>query len=188
LRLLTQAVEEDGGEAVVITDVTDRFRVELMAAQAYRAQQRDAAIVAEAKHWIDRSAYDGLAVAHLPARPHAADALPSRFDGGLLKDDGHELETADGLIVLHGHDDSRSTWLRAGESLSVLWLKAVQGRLSVVPLSQVVEVPETRAALQHQVLGDLAVPMLLVRVGWQPISRSQLEPTSRRPLDDVLLP
>ena len=187
LRLLTRAVEDDGGEAVALTDVADRFRVELMAAQAQRAQRRDAAVVAEAKHWIDRSAYDGLAVAHLPARSDVPDPLPSRFDGGLLEDDDHELETADGLIVLHGRDDARSTWLRAGESLSVLWLKAVQGRLSVVPLSQVVEVPETRAALQHQVLGDLAVPMLLVRVGWQAISRSQLEPTSRRPLDDVLL-
>jgi hypothetical protein len=29
--------------------------------------------------------------------------------------------------------------------------------------------------------------MLLVRVGWQAISRSQLDPTPRRPLDDVLL-
>ena len=188
LRLLTRAVEDDGGEAVALTDVTDRFRVELLAAQAQRAQQRDPAVVTEAKRWIDRSAYDGVPPAHVPARPPASDTLPSRFDGGLLTDDDdHELETADGLILLHGHDDSRATWLRAGESLSALWLKAVQGRLSVVPLSQVVEVPETRAALQHQVLGDLAVPMLLVRVGWQAISRSQLAPTSRRPLDDVLL-
>jgi hypothetical protein len=56
-----------------------------------------------------------------------------------------------------------------------------------VPLSQVVEVAETREDLQHRVLGDLAVPLLLVRVGWQQIGRSQLEPTPRRPLDDVLL-
>jgi hypothetical protein len=56
-----------------------------------------------------------------------------------------------------------------------------------VPLSQVVEVAETREDLQHRVLGDLAVPLLLVRVGWQPIGRSQLEPTPRRRLDDVLL-
>jgi nitroreductase len=187
LQLLTRAVEDDGGEAVALTDVTDRFRVELLAAQAHRAQRRDPAVAAEADRWTDRGPYDGLGSTHLPSRPVAPDPLPSRFEGGLLREDDHELETADGLVVLCGRDDSPAAWLRAGESLSALWLTAVQGRLSVVPLSQVTEVPETRAALQHQVLGDLAVPMLLVRVGWQAISRSQLDPTPRRPLDDVLL-
>ena len=51
-----------------------------------------------------------------------------------------------------------------------------------MPLSQVVEVTQTRDALQHQVLGGLAVPMLFVRVGWQAVSRSRLGPTHRRPL------
>jgi hypothetical protein len=55
-------------------------------------------------------------------------------------------------------------------------------------LTQVVEVPETRAALRHEVFGGLAEPLLLVRVGWQAIGRSQLQPTPRRSLDDVLLP
>ena len=97
------------------------------------------------------------------------------------------MEIGDGVILICGDDDSSVSWLRAGESLSALWLSAVRDGLSVVPLSQVVEVPETREALQHQVLGDLAVPLLLVRIGWPPISRSQLKPTPRRPLDDVLL-
>ena len=97
------------------------------------------------------------------------------------------METSDGVILLCDDDDSRVSWLRAGESLSALWLRAVRDGLSVVPLSQVIEVAETRDALQHQVLGGLCVPLLLVRVGWQAISRSQLEPTPRRPLRDVLV-
>ncbi len=60
--------------------------------------------------------------------------------------------------------------------------------LSVVPLSQVVEVAETRAALRHQVFGGLVEPLLLLRVGWQAISRSHLVATPRRSLDQVLLP
>ena len=79
-------------------------------------------------------------------------------------------------------------WLRAGEGLSALWLHAVRQGLSVVPLSQVVEVAETRAALRHEVFGGRVEPLLLLRVGWQAISRSHLVATPRRPLDDVLLP
>ena len=187
LQLLAQAVELDGGYAVPVTDVSDRFRVDLMVARAHRLQERDAMIAAEVQYWTNRNAYDGLSADHLPARPAVPDKLPSRFDGGLLPDDGQEVESGDGVILICGDDDSSVSWLRAGESLSALWLSAVRDGLSVVPLSQVVEVHETREALQHQVLGDLAVPLLLVRIGWPPISRSQLEPTSRRPLDEVLV-
>ncbi|MBF4767162.1 NAD(P)H nitroreductase [Nocardioides agariphilus] len=187
LNLLAQAVERDGGYAVPISDVTDRFRVDLLAARAHRLQERDAAITAEVQQWTHRNAYDGLPADHLPARAPVPDKIPSRFDEGLLPDDGQEVESGDGVIVICGDDDSRASWLRAGESLSALWLTAVKDGLSVVPLSQVIEVPETREALQHQVLGDLAVALLLVRIGWQPISRGQLAPTPRRPLDDVLM-
>lgn len=187
LNVLVRAVADDGGCAVAVTDVTDRFRVDLMVARSHRLQERDATIVAEARRWTDRNARDGLPSDHLPGRSVVPDKLPNRFDEGHLADEGQEVETSDGVILLCGDDDSRASWLRAGESLSALWLSAVRDGLSVVPLSQVVEVAETRDALQHQVLGDLAVPLLLVRVGWQPISRSQLEPTPRRLLDDVLL-
>ena len=187
LNVLVRAVDDDGGDAVAVTDVTDRFRVDLMVARSHRLQERDVEIVAEVRRWTDRNAHDGLPSDHLPGRPVVPDKLPNRFDEGLLPDHGQEVETSDGVILLCGDDDSRASWLRAGESLSALWLGAVRDGLSVVPLSQVVEVAETRDALQHQVLGDLAVPLLLVRVGWQPIGRSQLEPTPRRPLDDVLV-
>lgn len=187
LNVLLRAVDEDGGQAVSVTDVTDRFRVDLLVRQAHRLQGRDATITAEAERWTDRNAYDGLPSDHLPAVPPGADRLPNRFEGGLLLDGGQEVESSDGVILICGDSDTRGAWLRAGESLSALWLSAARDGLSVVPLSQVTEVTETRQALQHQVLGDLAVPLLLVRVGWQPISRSQLEPTPRRPVDDVLV-
>ena len=84
--------------------------------------------------------------------------------------------------------DDPQAWLRAGEALGQLWLHAMNDGLSVVPLSQVVEVDETRSALHHEVLGGLLHPQLLVRIGWQEIARSTLPRTPRRPLDEVLLP
>lgn len=98
-----------------------------------------------------------------------------------------ELESSDGLVVLCGYDDARPDWLRTGEALSALWLRATIDGLSVVPLSQVIEVEATRLSLQHDVLGGLVAPHLLVRLGWQAISRGQVARTPRRPLDDVLV-
>jgi hypothetical protein len=150
-------------------------------------QQRDASVAAEAARWIDHGAYDGVPSAHVPNAHVVPANRRSRFGPGALEDEGRHVESGDGLVLLYDSDDSPSTWLRAGESLSALWLRAVREGLSVVPLSQVVEVAETRDALQHQVLGRLGVPLMLVRVGWQAISRSQLDPTPRRPIDEVLL-
>ena len=176
-----------GSDAVAVTDVTDRFRVDLLVARSHRLQERDPDVLAEQQQWLDRHRGDGVPTATCPTGPHPTEP-PSRFDEGLARG-----QRSGGRDQRRRHPAVRrrrlpGSWLRAGESLSALWLRAVRDGLSVVPLSQVVEVAETRDALQHQVLGGLVVPLLLVRVGWQAISRSHLEPTPRRPLDDVLLP
>ena len=82
LNLLAQHVEDDGGQAVPVTDVTDRFRVDLLAARAHRLQERDVAIAEEVRRWTGRDTHDGLPADHLPARPLVPDILPSRFDAG----------------------------------------------------------------------------------------------------------
>jgi hypothetical protein len=58
--------------------------------------------------------------------------------------------------------------------------------LSVVPLSQAIEVDETRATLTNSVLAGTIVPHLLVRVGWQPIGRRDLVRTPRRRVEEVM--
>jgi nitroreductase len=186
LQLLVAAAEGVDGEAAPIVDVSDRFRVEMLVIRAHRLQERNASVAAEAARWTDRGAYDGVPSAHVPDAHVGPATRRSRFAPGGLEDEGRHVESGDGLVILYDSDDTPAAWLRAGESLSALWLRAVGEGLSVVPLSQVVEVAETRDALQHEILGGRAVPLMLVRVGWQAISRSQLEPSPRRPLDGVL--
>ena len=77
----------------------------------------------------------------------------------------------DGLLFLCTAEDDQRAWLQAGQALSALWLRATRDGLSIVPLSQVIDVDETRDALAHDVFGGLAHPQILVRVGWQEISR-----------------
>jgi hypothetical protein len=99
-----------------------------------------------------------------------------------------ELESPDGLLLLCTTEDEERSWLQVGQALSALWLTATSDGLSIVPLSQVIEVEETRLALRHDVLAGMAHPQLLVRVGWQEISDLLLSRTLRRPLADVLVP
>jgi hypothetical protein len=188
LQALATAARAAGTGAVAITDVTERFRIELLVSRALQLQARDPGVADEQRAWLGRRRTDGVPVATVPDRPAAETSYGSRFGLGTLEDPGREVLGTDSLIVLHADADDAASWLRAGEGLSALWLTAVQSGLSVVPLSQVAEVPETRDVLRHDVLGGLAYPLLVVRVGWQAISRSQLEPSPRRPLDDVLLP
>jgi len=101
------------------------------------------------------------------------------------RDDRPDLESSDGLIVLGSGSDDRPSWLRTGEALSALWIRATRGGLSAVPLCGPVGVPATRAELRDLLDGSL-VPHLLVRVGWQAIGRSELPSTPRRPVDQVL--
>lgn len=98
------------------------------------------------------------------------------------------VEGSDGLIVLLTERDDPRAWLSAGEALSEVWLAATADGLSLVPLSCVIEDDDTRSELHREVLGGLAEPQVVVRIGWQQIGRSGLRRTTRRPVSDVLLP
>ena len=135
---------------------------------------------------VDHGALDGIPSTVLPARPRPCAGAIAPASAPASGGPERLIEGSDGLVVLCSSSDDVASWLSAGEGLSALWLAATTQGLSVVPLSQVVEVAETRQAFQHDVLGGLAHPLLLVRIGWQEISRSQLPRTSRRPVDDVL--
>ena len=97
------------------------------------------------------------------------------------------MDSGDGVIVLGGPGDEPIDWLRTGEGLSALWLRATRDGLSVVPMSLPVEIDETRSRLAEAVLRRAFSPHLTVRIGWQAIGRTGLPRTPRRPVDAVLL-
>lgn len=94
------------------------------------------------------------------------------------------VESGDGMIVLGGKSDDRTAWLRTGEGLSALWLRATREGLAVVPMSLPVQLESVRNELHVSIPG--VEPHILVRVGWQAIGRSALPRTPRLPLSDVL--
>lgn len=101
-------------------------------------------------------------------------------------EDDHALKPSDGLLAICTAHDDVASWLAAGVALSAMWLQATREGLSVVPLSQVVEMPSTRRALEDSLgMPGLRVQML-VRLGWQQIGSDGTGRTPRRSLDDVL--
>ena len=176
-----------GIRALPLSDLTERFHAELLINRALDLQQADQPVVAEQQAWIEHGAADGLPRGVLPVPDDLRAHKPSRFATGLLEDiGGSEIEGSDGLMVICASQDDAEAWLGAGQALSAIWLAATTEGLSIVPLSQVIEVSETRQSFQMEVLGGLARPLVVLRVGWQAISRSQLPMTPRRPVAEVL--
>lgn len=68
------------------------------------------------------------------------------------------------FAVLHGLEDQRLDWLRAGEALSAAWLTAVELGVGVLPLSAAIETHTTRDALGLLLPGD-GRPYLVLRFG-----------------------
>ena len=183
---LASVATEWGARGLALVDVTDRFRVELLVSRALERQSADRGVTGEQARWVNRGPTDGIPSAVLPTPDQLEVRRPNRFSVGLLEDCGQDVEINDGLVVLCDAADEPASWLRAGEGLSALWLAATAIGLAVVPLSSVIEVEETRVAMQHEVLGGLVKPLVLVRVGWKAISRGELPRTSRRPVDEIL--
>jgi hypothetical protein len=155
---------ERGVLTQVVADEGTRARLATLTAAAEEAQQDD-------RHYREEQsllAESGTAdVAGLRPRPHVDPQV-------------------DQLLVFATASDDVLSWLRTGEALGAVWLHAVREGLSLVPLSQSLEVEKSRALLRNGVLDDRSCPQLLARVGWPPLDLEPLPRTPRRPLVEVL--
>ena len=107
-RLAAEAREWDT-DAVAITDVTDRFRIDLLVGRAHQLQARDPDVLAEQQQWLDRPRGDGVPTATVPDRPAPDPSHRSRFGVGSLEDAGRDLEGTDGLVVLCAEEDDAAS-------------------------------------------------------------------------------
>jgi nitroreductase len=187
LRHLADVARQWDTGAAALVDPAERFRSERLVMEAAELQQARRDAIAERDAWLDHSLRDGVPSAALVDSGVLADAYPHRFEAATDPElRGQDLAMTDGLVVLFGVEDDPPSWLRAGEGLSAMWMAAAAGGLSMVPLSQVTEVDRTRQAFRTEVLHGFGHPLILTRVGWQAIGRSDLVRTPRRPLDEVL--
>ena len=89
------------------------------------------------------------------------------------------------ILVLSTPNDTRADVLRCGEALSTVLLECTVAGMATCPLTHLIEVAESRDILRDLIAGH-GEPQVLVRVGMAPPTERPPEPTSRRPLNDVL--
>jgi nitroreductase len=90
------------------------------------------------------------------------------------------------ILALGTETDDRLARLRAGEATSIVLLTATAMGLACCPISEPLEIAETRDAVRAEVFGASGYPQMLLRVGWAPINADPLPPTPRRELSHVV--
>jgi nitroreductase len=193
---LTEQARRAGALLLPVTGAGMRQRFTATLVDAAHRQEFAPGYAAELRQWTHRYAHghDGVSAAGVAPDPIGLTGVSPlrRFTEGRLVQppwsSGHGAadDAAELLVIVTVHDDTLD-WLRAGEATSAVLLAATGLGLATTPLSQALEVDETRRALRQDVLRVPEHPQLVVRVGWPATGAGELPVTPRRDLRSVLL-
>jgi nitroreductase len=145
--------------------------------------------LAELTEWSGRYA----SAAGVPARNAPVLDPRSRIPGRLFAGPALAMSTATSaaednavVLALGTRADDRLTRLRAGEATSVVLLTATSMGLASCPVTEPLEVAETREAVHADVFGGSHHPQMLLRVGWAAINADPLPAKPRRELSEFV--
>jgi hypothetical protein len=180
LAALETAAAVEGAFLFVVREPDQRVTVASLSQRADDIENLNPAYRAELGAWTpdDPQRRDGVHPLSVPrADGRGRDDLPLRsFDthgiGGLPAETRSSKEQT--LVLLGTAGDAPAEWVRAGEALERVLLEITRNGFAASPLTQVTEVPATRAQLRSE-LRLTGYPHVLLRVGRAPIT-----PTSRR--------
>jgi hypothetical protein len=168
-RVLAAAAAEDTVAVPVLTEDQHRL-VARLAQDADAEQNADPAYRHELRIWTNRDTRsgDGVPSTTVPRVDGSAqDDVPVRdFDTrglGALPAATRAGRTG-ALVVLASHADDERAWVRAGEAMERVLLELTADGWAAGPLSQVTEVPRTRASLGRELCWGVH-PQLLLRIG-----------------------
>jgi len=187
LATLEATAEAEAASLIPVRNPEHRIVVATLGQRADAIENRNPAYRAELRAWTtdDPGRRDGvpsLAVPHVDGT--AEDDVPIRdFDtrgtGKLPARTRSSLNQT--MVLLCTDGDSPADWLRAGEALERVLLEITRHGLSASLLTQVTEVPATRAELRRE-LELTGHPHVLLRIGRAPTTPA----SRRRRLVDVL--
>jgi hypothetical protein len=183
--VLQAAAAAEGGRLQQVVWEDQLIELEVLLANADALEQRDAGYRAELAEWVHDSSLrpDGIPTG---AVGHAAGSSLQQRDFTLSRSDFLDGSAPPpdrpAVVVLSTDDDEPRSWLRAGQALAAVLLRAADNGVQAQPLGQVTDVFAYRFGLR-QTLGIQGMPQLVLRMGYAP--RTALTP--RRPVEDVLV-
>ena len=184
---LEAAAAAEGASLYFVRDPQERITVATLSQRADAIENLNPAYRAELRAWTtdDPGRRDGVPSLTVPRVDGTAeDDVPIRdFDtrgtGSLPARTRSSLKQT--LVLLCTDGDSPADWVRAGEALERVLLEITRHGLAASLLTQITEVPSTRAELRHELKLDQH-PHVLMRIGRAPTTPA----SRRRRLVDVL--
>lgn len=173
---------------VRVQRVADKAELSAVVTRAVREHLVDPEYLAELTMWSGRYGTPSGVPAHNAPVPERAGNFPARaFANPTLQQPTGIDASADAgvVLVLVTDTDEPSDQLRAGEATGVVLLTATALGLATCPLTEPLELADTRAELRSTVLDNKGVPQMLLRVGWAALNATPIPATPRRSLRDV---
>ena len=174
---------------VVMRRMSPSTELRAALANAVWRHATDAAYLGELTMWSGRYG----SVAGVPARnvpeSNPNSPVPGRLFAGPGLAQPPDAAAADDhgeLLAFGTVDDDDLARLRAGEATSLAILTATSLGMASCPVTEVLEVGETRDAIRADAFDGAEFPQMLVRVGWPPVNADPLPATPRRPLSEVV--
>jgi nitroreductase len=175
---------------VMLRQVDAIDKLKRLVSEAASRHAADSDYLTELTMWSGRYS----ATAGVPARsapgPDRRAPIPARSFAGAVLAQPPDVDPADDhavVVALGTADDDALARLRAGEATSLVLLTATALGLSSCPITEPLEVAETRAAVQADVFGSEGYPQMLLRIGWAPVNADPLPSTPRRGLSEVVV-
>jgi nitroreductase len=178
IKALQNLSAEEGVHLYLTSDpgFKDKFRELVVSAD--QAEYSDVNYKSELGHWLGQGTMGPTGIQALIAQMDVVflDVGPKQ-----TRNDAELVNSTPVLGFLITEENNREAQVRAGQAFERLWLAATAINLSVQPMSQVLEIPKTKAKLT-ELLPEGHLQQVF-RLGF---SESIPEHTPRRPLEEVL--
>ena len=160
-----------------------------LVAQAAMRHGSDYEYLVELSEWSGRYGSTAGVPARSTPESDPTATIPGRAFAGAVLAQTPKVDPAEDnavVIALGTAEDDNISRLRAGEATSLVLLTATALGLASCPITEPLEIPETRAAVRVDVFGADEYPQMLLRIGWAPVNADPLPSTPRRDISEVV--